>query len=86
LDVHSPAVLLEGGGHIDVFCPVSEVANLSFLRVYCACELIDAVAGFGKALVGSCSSSSYCGDEAIGDSVCSGLEVATLVHVEDSFG
>ncbi len=56
------------------------------MGVYSSIELIDVVVGFGKALIGGCCPLVYHGDEAEGDSMCSVLEVATLIHVEDCFG
>ncbi len=55
------------------------------MQVYCACELVDVAAGFSEALVGSCCLLLYCGDEAVGNSVCGVLEVATLIYAEDGF-
>ncbi len=59
-NVQPSSIAFEGGGHLDVPCPVLEAVDFGFLGMYSSCELVDVVVGFGKALVGSCCSSMYC--------------------------
>ncbi len=83
LDVHAPSIALEGGGHIHISHPVSEMVNLGFAGVYCSGELVNAAAGFGELLVECCCASVDGGDKAVCNSMCSVMEVVTILHAED---
>ena len=77
-------IALELRWHLGVAVVVSEAADLGFAGVYCSCELVNALASFGKPLVGdSCALSHGC-DEAICDGMrCVGKVV--VLHAEDGF-
>ena len=86
LDVHLPAVLLEGRGHVKVPAPGSEAIDFNLSLAYHTIELVNGVSGLLEVLVGDCGLLAYCGDEAVGDGMHGFLKVATLIHVEDGFG
>ncbi len=51
--------------------------------VDCSGELVNAVVGFGKSLVGDHCLSAYCGDEAVCDGTCGVIEIVAILHMED---
>ena len=82
MNVHSPSVSLKVGWHFGVRAAVSDVANFGLSGVYCSIELIDAVPGLSKTLVGDGGAPSDCRDEAVCDSPCCVGEVIVL-HAEE---
>src|SRR6266853_6647612 len=85
LYVYLSSILLIDGGHVDVSAPSPEAVDFDLSLLHDPIELIDAVVSLFKVLVGDGHLSAYGGDEAVGNSVCGGLEVFTLVHAEDHF-
>jgi len=83
LNVEMSPVVFEGGGHLNISCPVLEVVYLNLVGLYTGGELGDVAAGFGEALVGGSCSLSDSGDKAVGNGVCGVMEVAIVVHTED---